>query len=218
MLNVEAQQTRRIQETYLHGGLAFGSGSLLTAGFYHNWNFGSRTRIARTVFLGTGLRFTGFGGRNTIFTSAPPSMFGTNATDSLFGPEPSIYAVNSFINFGYNFNPKVQIGFDLDLLGFSFGPTGNPGFISGGDTTSSSASPTPLNVMLVGARDRGTLQGGPYFRYKFTDHFSARIKVHTLFTELRTTKILQTMPEENKRFRNSAYLFGVGVSYIFNRY
>lgn len=216
--STNAQLTKRTQETYIHGSLAFGSGSLVSAGFYHSWLFGGQARVGRTFFIGTGLRFNGFGASNIKYTSAPPSLFGTNDADTLFAPEPSINSVNAFINFGYNFNTKVQMGFDLDLIGASWGPSGNPSFISGGDTSASSVTPTPFNIMLVGARDRGSLQGGPYFRYKFTDRFSARAKIHTVFTELRTTKILQTMPEENKRFRNSSMLFGIGASYMFNRY
>ena len=196
-------------------GIAKNQG-IITGGYYHNWMLSKKRKIIRNIYIGTGFRFTGFFGSNIYFTSAPPALYGIAANeDSLRGKTPYIYSANVFINFGYQFTEKLQIGFDLDAIGFSFGPMGTPDFISNGVPNIVDAKPTPFNVLLVGANDIGTLNGGLYVRYKLAPKISVRATYHTLFTELTTAQKVQTSPELNNRFRHGANLFGVGVGYYF---
>jgi hypothetical protein len=190
--------------------------SIISAGYYHNWVLSKNKKVLRKIYIGTGIRFTGFFGKDVYFVSAPPSLYAIPANeDSLLGKTPAIYSVNAFINFGFNFTNKLQVGFDLDAVGFSFGPKGNPTFISNGVATKVDAKPTAFNVLLIGANDKGTLNGGLYIRYKLTEKTAIRATYHTLFTELTTSATVQTVPEKNNRFRHATNLFGIGVAYYF---
>jgi long-subunit fatty acid transport protein len=168
------------------------------------------------MYVGTGIRFTGFFGSYVSFQSAPPSLHTIKEKeDTLKAPSPKIYAANLLINLGYNFSQKLQVGFDIDAIGFSFGPKGSPKFVSEGESEVAFASPTSFNALLIGANDLGSLQSGLYVRYKFAKNLGVRASYHLLFTELTTSETLQTVPENNKRFRNSSNLIGFGLSYHF---
>jgi hypothetical protein len=119
------------------------------------------------------------------------------------------------VNLGYNFSPKLQAGFNIDLLGFSFGPEGTPVFKGSGSQTTTKAKPTGFNVLLVGNNDRGTLNSEFYLRYKVSKKVGIKAAYEYLFTELTTDTKVQTTPEQNDRFRNKASLFSVGISYHF---
>jgi hypothetical protein len=200
--------------------LDFGVGAakkeqIITVGYYKNWNLSKSKKLFKNIFVGTGIRGLGYFGKDKYFTSAPPSLYGTTDEDSLFAPKPALYSINSFVNFGYNISKKIQVGFNLDVIGFSFGPTGSPNFISNGISTVASASPTKLNALLVGANDIGTLNGGLFVSYKLNDKIGFRVSYHTLFTELKTKQILQTIPSQNDRFRHGSNPLGIGFNYYF---
>jgi hypothetical protein len=195
--------------------LSFGFGSSqgsIAAGYFYNFNLG----VKKKFFIGTGIRFNAYYGSKINYLSAPAKLAGEESkTDTLLAPKPSVYAINALINLGYNFSTKIQAGFNIDLIGFSFGPQGKPTFIANGTPTLTQAKPTGFNVLLVGNNDRGTINSEFYLRYKINDKFGVKIAYEYFFTELTTTAKVQTVPEQNDRFRNKASLFNVGVSYHF---
>lgn len=223
LINVKtnAQKTASNDEPKLAQFVDLGVGlskdnKIATMAYYKSWQLSNSKKVFRKIYIGTGARFTGFSGNNNDFRSAPPSLYGIpEKEDTLNAPTPKIFALNTFINFGYNFSSKFQIGFDLDVFGFSFGPTGNPTFISNGSKNSIKASPTLVNVLLVGANDRGTLNGGLYARYRVSEKIALRATYHTVFTELTTKETSQTTPEKNNRFRHGFNPVAIGVSYLF---
>ncbi len=195
--------------------LSFGFGDKqgsVVAGYFYNWNLGK----SKKFFIGTGVRFNTFYGTGVNFTSAPASLAGDKLKeDTLLAPKPNAYSLNVLINLGYNITPKLQAGFNIDLIGASFGPEGTPTFISNGVPTATKAKPAGFNVLLVGNNDRGSLNSEFYARYKITDKFGVKLAYQYFFTELVTTTQVQTVPEKNDRFRNKAGLINVGFSYHF---
>jgi Outer membrane protein beta-barrel domain len=195
--------------------LSFGFGSsqgTLAVGYFKNWNLGKKHKF----YIGTGARFNIYYGNNINFLSAPASLAAEESkTDTLVAANPSIYALNAMINMGYNFTPKLQIGFNIDLLGFSFGPEGTPKFNSNGGQVNTKAKPTSFNLLLIGNNDKGTLNSEFYLRYKINNKFGFKVAYEYFFTELTTSTKVQTLPEQNDRFRNKANLFNIGVSYHF---
>ncbi len=191
----------------------FGSSQgAIAAGYFFNWNIGTQKKF----FAGSGLRFTTFYGKNVNFTSAPASLAGdAKKEDTLIAPKPSVSSVNILINFGYNFSSKLQLGFNIDAVGISFGPEGSPSFKSNGVATAAKAKPTSFNSLLVGNNDRGSLNSEFYLRYKVSDKVSLKGAYQYLFNELTTTTKVQTLPVQNDRFRNKASLLNIGVSYFF---
>ncbi len=202
-------------KTQQFADLSFGFGNKqgsVIAGYFYNWNFGKNKKF----FIGTGARFNTFYGTNVNFTSAPASLAGDKLKeDTLLAPKPNAYSLNVLINLGYHITPKLQAGFNIDLLGASFGPEGSPIFISNGVLTTTKAKPAGFNILLVGNNDKGSLNSEFYARYKIADKFGVKLAYQYFFTELKTSTEIQTAPQKNDRFRNKAGLLNVGFSYHF---
>jgi hypothetical protein len=201
-------QQSKIGRTNQYIDLGIGLGSKqnsISGSFLHNWNLGQKGRF----FIGAGARFTTYFGKDIKFTSAPANLAEAAKADTIIAPKPAISALNLVINLGVNFSSKLQVGFNIDAAGFSFGPTGSPTY----GTTKVSAKPTGGNVLLIGNNDKGTLNSHFYARYNFNEKWGVSAGYEYLFTELKTTTKVQTVPEQNDRFRNKASEFYIGVSY-----
>ncbi len=188
---------------------------IISAGYYRDWKLSSSNKVFKKFYLGTGLRFNGFSAKNVYFTSAPSGLYNTNESDSILAPAPAIYAINALLNIGYQFTSKLEIGFDIDVFGFSFGPNGSPTFISNGQQQLAKVNPTPFNLLLVNTNNRGSLLSNIYIRYNISNRWGARISYQKSYVEIKTEQVLQTTPERNDRFRYVSRLFGLGVSYHF---
>ena len=212
--SANAQETNKKKTEQLADfTLGFSSAqTTIGAAYYKNWNLGKK----QNFFIGTGLRFSSAMGKNNIFTSAPSSLASNDANiDSILGANTSTYALNAIINLGYHISSKLDLGFNIDLIGFSFGPSSNHFFRSNGLQTLSTAKPTGMNILLVGNDDRGTLNSEFYLRYKINNKLGIKLMAQHFFTELTTNSKVQTLPVQNDRFRNIANLFGFGLAYHF---
>ncbi len=201
------------QSKYAEVGVGIGSGSFSPVlGFQKDFAFGKKKRI----LVGTGIRYTGYFGKDITFTSAPNELaIDLAKTDSLLAPTPALHALNIPLNLGYKFNEKLSLGFTIDVVGVSFGPTGSPSFISNGKTTKVSAKPTPLNVLLVGNNDRGSLNSMFYGKYRITEKLGVKLGYQFLFNELTTSTVVQTKPIANDRFRVKSSLIFIGLNVEF---
>jgi hypothetical protein len=213
---VSAAAAQKVTDRKQHfADLSFGFGNSqgsISAGYFYNLNLG----LKKKFFIGTGIRFNAYYGSKINYLSAPAKLAGEESKiDTLVAPKPSVYAINALINLGYNFNAKIQAGFNIDLIGFSFGPQGKPTFIANGTPTLTQAKPTGFNALLVGNNDMGTVNSEFYLRYKINNKFGVKAAYQYFFTELTTVTKVQTVPEQNDRFRNKASLFNIGFSYHF---
>ncbi|MDP3394253.1 hypothetical protein [Sediminibacterium sp.] len=209
---LHAQQKARTEQL-VDFTLGFGSGqSTVSFGYFKNWNLGKK----QSFYIGTGVRLSNAFGKNQVFTSAPASLAANSANkDSLFSSSASTYALNAILNLGYHISPKLDVGFNIDLIGFSFGPSRIKLFSGNGTSTTTTAEPTRMNVLLVGNNDRGTLNSEFYLRYKVSTKWGIKLAYQHFFTELTTINKVQTVPVQNDRFRNITNLFGIGVAYHF---
>jgi hypothetical protein len=105
------------------------------ASFVYNWRLGK----ARKWELGFGARWTSYFGNRSDFTTAPARLarattipfiivFAGQETqnwDTLTVRRPFVNSVNSAVNIGYNFNTKWSAGFNIALVGVSFGRKAN---------------------------------------------------------------------------------------------
>jgi hypothetical protein len=201
------------KNTYLEAGAGFGSGATsFGAAFHKNWTLGKKDKL----IIGTGLRFTGFAGSDNYFITAPAKLTTDDKNiDSLLAPKPALYALNAMINLGYRVTSKLEVGFNIDALGFSFGPTGSPSYIRNGRKTAASAKPTATNILLVGDNDRGSLNSHFYAKYTFGQKLGVKLAYQYLFNELTTTTKVQTIPEANDRFRLKSGMIYAGLTYSF---
>lgn len=195
----------------LGGGIGSSVGSISASGF-QNFGIGSKKKF----YVGTGVRFTSFFGSNVNFTTAPADLTADDKNvDTLLAPSPGVNSLNLMISLGYKISEKFDVGFNIDAIGISFGPTGMPSYIRNGKSTPSSASPTSPNILLVGDNDKGSLNSQLFVRYKLSDHLGLKVAYQFLFNELTTTTKIQTIPSANDRFRAKSTMVYVGLNYNF---
>ena len=207
--NLFAQQKNNYVE--VGGGIGSSSGSF-GAALHKNWALGKKDKFV----IGTGLRFTSFFGTNVHFITAPADLTSDPKNiDSLLAPKPSLSSLNAMINLGYRLNKKIELGFNIDALGLSFGPTGSPSFITNGKSNVVSAKPTSTNILLVGDNDKGSLNSHFYAKYDVTDKFGLKLAYQFLFNELTTSTQVQTVPSANDRFRVKSSMVFIGITYGF---
>ncbi len=195
------------QNTFIDAGVALGSDAFsVVAGYNKNWNLGKKSKF----IVGTGVRFTSFSGKNKNFITAPAKLTANETSiDTLFAPTPKLYGLNLIINLGYKISPKIEAGFNVDAIGASFGPEGTPNYIRNGVSKATMASPTKVNLLLVGDNDKGSLNSQFYAKYKLNDKLGIKLAYQFLFNELTTKTKIQTVPEANDRFRlKSSMIFG----------
>lgn len=213
-LTASAQQKdSKLKETFTDLTIGFTSKQTsIAAGYLTNWTLGKKKRF----YIGTGLRLNAVYSKNQLLTSAPPKLASDLAkTDTLIGSNNQFYAFNAIINVGYHISPKLDAGFNIDLIGFSFGSNKTAQFINNGNSVNTSAKPTGLNILLIGNNDRGTLNSEFYLRYKVNQKLGLKLAVQHFFTELTTATNVQSTPIQNDRFRNISNLVAVGVAYHF---
>lgn len=234
-LSVISSATKEIQDTDMaispwekRIGItgAFGEGATSTTlGFSHLYGFGSSRRFK----LGYGVRLSSFFGSDRKFTAAPPDLasqddpqyfsvgqpfFGNNDTES----KSQINAINLGLYTEYSITEKVLIGFNIDVVGFSFGAKKDGSVYDetslGGLTiiNDTSAKPTSFNALLIGDNDRGTLNSEFWIGYRIASNVLVRGAFSYLFTEYTTNEQYQ---DGNDRFRYKAAQGAVGVNYVF---
>jgi long-subunit fatty acid transport protein len=208
-VSVYAQQNNNYAE--LGGSIGSSVGSIGVA-LHKNWTLGKKDKFV----IGTGIRFTSFFGTDINFTSAPPDFTGDNKNiDTLFAPSPSMSSINALINLGYRVSNKLELGFNIDVIGISFGAKGTPTFISNGKKTVTNVNPSTPNILLVGDNDRGSLNSQLYAKYEISQNVGIKLAYQYLFNELTTETKIQTLPSANDRFRFKSTMVFAGISYSF---
>lgn len=194
----------------------------LAFSYTHDWLIGARKKIV----IGIGGRFTGYAGRNKYYITAPAQLtsggtgplviFKENIVaniDTFLVAKPNVYALNAMINLGYRFNEKLQVGFNIDAVGFSFGGERRGNYINGPQGRMVDARATAFNALLISDNDIGTLNSELYGSYALNDRWSVRVGAQFLFTEYTTLVEVQQSPEPNDRFRNKSLMFMIGTSF-----
>ena len=126
--------------------------------------------------------------------------------------------MNLTINLGYNLSRRLYAGFNIDVVGFSFGRKGSGILTSNGTTTiEPNAKPAAFNALLTGDHDRGTLNSEFFLKYAFQERWAVKAVYQFLFVEYETQQRTQTFSDGsmNNRFRNKGKNFGLGIAYHF---
>lgn len=123
------------------------------------------------------------------------------------------------ISLHYSLTSKVEVGFNIDAIGFSFGPRKQFDIISSSyDTNQSpvqSGSPTRFNLLLTSDNDIGSLNSEFYVRYWFTERIGFRAGYTFLFSEYQTDRNLSFNNDQimNDRYRYKAGMALLAISY-----
>lgn len=194
-----------------------GSGS-----YVHQWWLDKKHKWG----LGAGLRFTSYLGYKKEFITAPSSLTsGSNSPfilfkenieaniDTITVQRPQVNALNLSFNAGYQVLPRFMLGFNIDVVGFSFGRSTNAIYTMNESSSSVNAKPAGFNLLLISDNDLGNLNSEFFIRYSINRRWSLRVLYQFLFTEYKTTVPVQYYPEPNDRFRNKVSALGIGLSY-----
>jgi hypothetical protein len=201
------------QRTANYGGFSAAMGDnqySFAFDFSHLWKMGKSGKFE----IGFGGRLTSFFGSKKYYTSAPANLASNPAsTDSIYFYDAQSNSLNATLNFGYRFGGHFGVGFNIDVIGGSFGFTQSTGHIPAapGFVGTANSSPTPFNLLLIDNHDMGNLNSEFSVRYFLTDKVTIKLIYQHLFTEFTTHTVVQQLPEPNDRFRYKGNLFGIGV-------
>lgn len=224
-----AQQNSLVRSNQLLDitGTAGASQGSMAGSFVHNWGIFEKRRFE----IGIGARWSTYFGSKKDYITAGPAKYTRSFTfpfviffagqeeqnfDTLSLQRPLTHSINVMINLGYNISPKWYAGFNIDLIGYSFGRKTSGIFTHNGITkTDPMSKPSAFNILLTGDHDKGSLNSEFYLRYKLNDRWNARAVYQFFFSEYQAQTVSQTFADgtTNDRFRNKANNFGLGVSY-----
>lgn len=166
----------------------------------------------RKFHLGGGLRLALASGSDLNFETAPARLTGKSSTiDSVEISTFTTYSMNVFLDAEYEFSKRLNLGFNIDLAGFSWGSRKNGVFIFENSRQNITARPTPFNILLVGDNDIGSLNSELFVRFKWKQNLSVRGGISYLFTEFQTDK---KYTFNNDRFRNKSMGGFVSISFL----
>ncbi len=180
-------------------------------------NFSLKKGKSTRFSIGTGVRFTHVSGNAglTYLTAPANPTSDASKVDSFHYGKTSVNALNLIIALNYRISRKLEAEFSIDGVGFSFGGSQNgtlqnPLFVG---TITSPAKPTDVNLLLVGDRDKGTLNSQMVLRYKITPRIGVKAGAGFLFTEYTndTDAIVNNPSALNARFRNKSMGAVVGA-------
>jgi hypothetical protein len=197
--------------------VAIGSGAAMgTLGIEYDW-----TPLGDKIHINPGLRINGFSGSNIDYLTAPANLTGDEANmDTIgFGSTSPIF-INLFLRLQYDITDRFNLGFDIGLVGVSFGPEVNGTYLPGANAQTENrlpqvvnAAPTTINALLVGDNDLGSLNSTLYLGYNISERLGVNLGAGWVFTEYTTTTGVGVM--DNNRFRNKNMMGSVGVTYAF---
>lgn len=176
--------------------------------------------------IGLGGRLTSYFASNQYYITAPAKLtsgstgplviFKENIEeniDTFLVQSPQMNAINAFVHLRYKLHKKIHVGFNIDMVGFSFGKSTRGTFISNDAQQVEEAVPTLFNILLISDNDRGSLNSELYGKYYWNDNLAVKVGAQFLFTEYTTTTDVQQYPEPNDRFRNKSLMLAFGIAY-----
>jgi hypothetical protein len=175
------------------------------------WGLGKSKKFS----LGLGLRQSTHMGSKLEYTTAPAKFTSKEENiDTMTLENSSVTSFNLALDFRYQIIKKLSVGFNIDAIGFSFGPEQKGVLTSYEDLFLPKAKPTSLNALLVGDNDIGTLNSELYFLFHASERLSIKAGLSYLFTEYTTDKkYIEDI--DNDRYRNKSMGGMIGIQHQF---
>jgi hypothetical protein len=218
----DAERASTFVEASISTGTKTFSGALSIARTHKVWNKVPNLRI------GYGLRATTFVGANRFYTTAPAkytspvqnpfTIFSETIEeniDTISTATAFTNSVNLMVLIEYRIRKRWELGFNIDAIGFSFGPSKDFNIISSeydrGQSPIQSGRPTTWNVLLTSDNDYGSLNSEFYLRYWAWKNFAVKTGFTFLFSEYTTSNSLSF---DDGRIVNDRYRFKSGMFLI----
>lgn len=176
--------------------------------------------------IGYGVRFTAQESKQLYYVTAPAILTSKQTgpqvlfspiyyenVDTFYVSKSQNNLLNVSINLQYTIKKKIDIGFNIDVAGISFGSNTTGKYIayqSLDNGTQQTASPTKYNLLLVSDNDIGGLNSELYIRYWINPKWAIKAGATFLFTEYTTNNKLRL---DNNRWRNKALMGLLGISF-----
>lgn len=161
--------------------------------------------------IGGGLRFSSYQGSNINYLSAPPKYWGKEAlTDTVSVSKAQQNNLALLLTVNYMIKKRLEVGFNIDLVGYSFGADKNALFISTGKTVPITASANRPTALLVAANDVGMIRAEFNIGYWLSKNIMIRTGLTSVNTEYKTPNELQA---GNSRFRRNTQLPFLAITF-----
>ena len=181
--------------------------SIESISYKHVWGLGKNKQWR----IGGGLRFSSYQGSNINYLSAPAKYAGkSELTDTVTVASAQQNNLALMLTATYRIKSKFEVGFNIDLVGYSFGADKSATFVSNGifkPTTVTAGTPTAL---LVGPNDVGMIRAEFMIGYWISDKTMIRLGLTSLNTEYKTATELQA---GNSRFRANSQIPFIAITY-----
>jgi hypothetical protein len=225
-LSLHSQELKRFNQFIDLTGTVGASQGTIAASYVHNWRLGK----ARRFEIGLGGRWTTYTGTRKDFITAGPAKYTRSFTvpfiiffagqreenfDTLNVQRPLTHSANLTANLGYHLSNKWYAGFNIDVIGLTFGRRTTGILTSNGvKKTDNNVNPASGNVLLTGDHDRGSLNSEFFVKYAISERWQLKAVYQFLFVEYKTELVQQEIPGGplNDRFRNKANNFGLGIA------
>lgn len=211
--NESNQEVKNSFKTNYFADLSLGSNGESNIGslsFGHLWGLGKRKQWR----LGYGLRLSSYiGSKNRNYVSANPDFYQVDAkTDTVVIKNPQQNNFTIFITGTYRIKNRFELGFNLDLLGYSFGGSQTATFLGNNSAQpiATNVSASFANVTIYDKYDIGFVKSEFMAGYWLNDKWMARLGFSTFITEYRTDIELQ---KDNKRFKAFDILPFIAIRY-----
>lgn len=150
--------------------------------------------------IGPGLRHSTFYGQQVNFRSARADLVNSQKRDHLCIDDAWIHSANAAVFVAFSFLNGFEVGMNLDIAGFSYGPSRNgrhsSSFIDA--AVDQRASPTRWNLFLIDPKDIGSLNSEFFVSLVLWDGIKVRLGLSHYFAEYTTD---QPLAFGNRRFR-----------------
>jgi hypothetical protein len=168
------------------------------------------------IKIGFGLRMNIANYWNKSFYTAPPQRV-NNTFDTLTIDHQTIYFLNLHFVFDVALLKWWDVGMNIDLVGASWGPTGEASYYStanGYNGTRETVSPETLNLMLFGHNDYGNLNSQFYLRFWPSSNvcIKAGMGLTTFITHTNNNLV-----NGNNRFNAGSYTGFLSLGWTFGR-
>jgi hypothetical protein len=198
-----------------------------------SWSYKSKLiKRLPNLQVGFGIRYTTFIASNKFYVTAPAKYtssvqnLGTIFSktieaniDTITTPTANTNSLNIAIYIEYSIGKKIDVGFNIDAFGFSFGPAKTFNVISSSFDANQSpiqtGSPTRLNLLLTSDNDIGSLNSEFFARYWLNKKIALRGGISFLFSEYRLDNKLSFDGGRimNDRYRHKAAIAIMGITY-----
>lgn len=192
-------------------------------GWSHLYSLGKKKHFK----VGYGVRFTKYFGNDQYFITAPARLTSrqtgpqvlfsktyNESLDTVTFFNAQVNMLNLVIHLEHTITKRLDLGFNIDAVGFSFGKRQQgrlQSSIKPSDLSEEqSGKPTTLNALLVSDNDIGSLNSELYLKYWLNDKLALKGAFGFLFAEYTTDNKLIF---DNDRFRNKVSLAVLGITY-----